>query len=209
MKQRARTDQEKARKQELIMSATARMFEKDRCLHSASAIAKEAKVAKGTLYLYFKTKEAIYMELLVNAFSKWHGSLRNLIIDQGLEAQKLPELLGESLMDQTTFIDLFSLAGSVLEENLPPEVVRTQRLRMIQESVRTSQLIAKFWPEEWSEELALRNLRRVYTYAIGYWKDCFPSENVWKAIPENFSNIGSQRELYQEELLYMCRLIWG
>ena len=100
------------------------------------------------------------------------------------------------------------MAGSVLEENLPPEVVRTQRLRMIQESVRTSQLIAKFWPEEWSEELALRNLRRVYTYAIGYWKDCFPSENVWKAIPENFSNIGSQRELYQEELLYMCRLIW-
>jgi AcrR family transcriptional regulator len=91
----------------MILEATLRLFKRDRELHTAATISKEAKIAKGTLYLYFKTKEEIYMELLVSNFRRWHEILRNYLLDSKPTAEELIEYMCRSLADFTAFVDLF------------------------------------------------------------------------------------------------------
>ena len=67
---RARQDEDKAIRRATILKAAEDLLEVGAPdLPSASAIAKEAKLAKGTLYLYFGTKEEIYLSVLTVGFS--------------------------------------------------------------------------------------------------------------------------------------------
>jgi AcrR family transcriptional regulator len=206
---RAVREEDKQRKHQLILDAALRLFKRDRRLHTAAVVAQEAKIAKGTLYLYFATKEEIYMDLLVHNFSRWHETLRNFILDGRPTAAQTIELMCRSLADFTVFVDLVSLASVLLEENLSVDYVRKARLMMRQESIRSCQLISRSYPA-WSEDECLIKLRRFYTYSIAYWKECFPSVQVVAALPEEFGcSQKVLRERYFEEILVMNRLIWG
>jgi AcrR family transcriptional regulator len=192
----------------MILEATLRLFKRDRELHTAATISKEAKIAKGTLYLYFKTKEEIYMELLVSNFRRWHEILRNYLLDSKPTAEELIEYMCRSLADFTAFVDLFGLASVLLEENLDVDYVRSARIRMRQESLRTAQLISRSY-DAWSEDFCNHRLRRFYTYAIGFWKECFPSSQVKQAFAEEFADQNQLERKFFAEILYMNRLIWG
>ena len=65
---------EKRAKRQEIIDAAARLFGKG--VYSAitmSSIAREAGVAKGTVYLYFRTKEELFLALLVDRLHGWFG----------------------------------------------------------------------------------------------------------------------------------------
>lgn len=205
---RALTDDAKRRKKLHILQAAERIFAEDRKLHSSAKIAKESQVAKGTLYLYFQTKEEIYMELLVEAFCRWHEELRNRLLDQNLDAKSFIGVISSTIAQRTLFIDLYCLSGSVIEDNLSVDVVRTGRQRMRQETSRTGDLMAKYFPDRWTEERAKHNLKRFYTYAFAYWRECFPTKNVEQAFPEEFSDKAKQKRVFEAELADMNRLIW-
>ena len=58
---RARSAKDKEQKRELILATASKLFDQDPdCLPTASAIAKQSNIAKGTVYLYFKSKEEIF-----------------------------------------------------------------------------------------------------------------------------------------------------
>ncbi len=57
---RAVTDEQKIEKTELILSAAAKLLETEKYERiTIEKIAKKAGVAKGTVFIYFKTKEEI------------------------------------------------------------------------------------------------------------------------------------------------------
>ncbi|MFW7381227.1 MAG: TetR family transcriptional regulator [Oligoflexus sp.] len=207
MEQRAITEPDKQRKYQLILAAALRLFTQERRLQTAATIAKEAKIAKGTLYLYFSTKEEIYMELLIQNFRRWHEGLRNYLLDHQPNKQEMIEFMCRSLADFTLFVDLVSFSSMVLEENLSLDYVRKARTQLRQESIRSSQLIARSFPP-WTEAFCLQSLQRFYTYSIGFWKDCFPSAQVVKAMPEEFGDESKQRERYFKEIYAMNAIIW-
>jgi AcrR family transcriptional regulator len=208
MESRALNDADKERKYEKILSTTLKLFKRERRLHTAAEICKEVKIAKGTLYLYFSTKEEIYMELLVRNFRRWHESVREHLLDRAPDTKGFILYLCRSLADFTDFVDLTALASIVLEENLPPEYVRVARQKNRQETRRTCQLIARSFPE-WTEDFCELSLRRFYTYGIAYWKECFPSGPVVAALPAEYQDIEAQRAKFFNEIVLMNQLIWG
>ena len=208
MESRALNDADKERKYEKILSTTLKLFKRERRLHTAAEICKEVKIAKGTLYLYFSTKEEIYMELLVRNFRRWHESVREHLLDRAPDTKGFILYLCRSLADFTDFVDLTALASVILEENLPPEYVRIARQKNRQETRRTCQLIARSFPE-WSEGFCELSLIRFYTYGIAYWKECFPSAPVVAALPADYQDIEAQRTRFFDEILLMNQLIWG
>ncbi len=208
MESRALSDADKERKYEKILSTTLKLFKRERRLHTAAEICKEVKIAKGTLYLYFSTKEEIYMELLVRNFRRWHEGLRDYLLDQKPDVQSLIVFMCRSLADFTDFVDLTALASVILEENLPPEYVRVARQKNRQETRRSCQLIARSFPQ-WTEDFCDLSLRRFYTYGIAYWRECFPSAPVIAALPAEYSDIEGQRAKFFAELVVMNQLIWG
>lgn len=72
-----RREQERnRRKQELLQAARAVFAEHGFGLATVDAIAQRAEVGKGTVYLYFETKEAILGELTLQALSDLAGQLQ-------------------------------------------------------------------------------------------------------------------------------------
>lgn len=203
----ARADDDKARKHQMILDAALTLFRRERHMATVAAIAAEAGIAKGTLYLYFKTKEEIYMELLVQNFARWHERLRNFILDARPERAAMVDYLSSSLGEITDFVALFSVSATVLEENLAVDYVGQARRRLRLESMRSSQLIATTYPD-WDETRCLRALLRFYTYGFAAWRDSFPAPSVRAALPEEFADHATQLKRYLDEMRVVTRLFW-
>ncbi len=73
---RARQDWQKEQRREDILSAAERLYvDMEGVIPTVAAVASAAGVAKGTLYLYFKTKEEIFLGLLDWRFSAWFSDI--------------------------------------------------------------------------------------------------------------------------------------
>ncbi|WP_244188502.1 TetR/AcrR family transcriptional regulator [Paenibacillus kribbensis] len=83
MAKRAMTDEAKALKAQAILDQAARMFEESEYNHiKMSDIAKEMQMSKGILFVYFKTKEALFFNLLCREYEIRLIRLTELIIEQ-------------------------------------------------------------------------------------------------------------------------------
>jgi len=83
-------------------------------------VARKAGVAKGTLYLYFRTKEELFLGLLERAFEAWFDELdAKLAVGQGwIPASALADLVTAALTPRLLFRRLLARLGPVLEHNL-------------------------------------------------------------------------------------------
>jgi AcrR family transcriptional regulator len=69
-------------KEKLIIDAWIKLFSKywPRKV-SVDEIVKEAKIAKGTFYLYFKNKEELYKKIIDDYFSSWEEVIKEMVIN--------------------------------------------------------------------------------------------------------------------------------
>ena len=66
-KKRATTEADKQKKRDRLLKAAWFLYEKgDGQLPTVTRIARQARVSKGTVYLYFRTKEEIFLQHLVS-----------------------------------------------------------------------------------------------------------------------------------------------
>ena len=207
VKKRANSDQDKREKSAMIIKTTLDLYSENRQILTATEIAKEAKIGKGTLYSYFKTTEEIYMTALVDNFGLWHKGIRDFVLDESPSELELLEFLCRSLTEFTIFVDLISISSNILEENLDIDYLRKAKLSMKLETSRTSELLSKVFPG-WIKEDTFRNMRRFYIYGVAFWKECFPSASLQEALPEDYGSNNEQREKFFGELFYLCRMIW-
>lgn len=200
--------EDKQKKHRLILETTLRLFKSERRIHTVAKIAQEANLAKGTLYLYFATKEEIYLELLASSFKLWHEKLRAYVTEAKPTPYKLIEFMCRSLAELTDFVDLTSKLSASMEGNVSVDFMRIMRKHMQEERLKSCQLIAKNYTQ-WTEEESLTRFMRFYVYAVAYWKECFPSERVVAAMPEEFPPEDQQREKYFREILEVNCLLWA
>ncbi|OZG70672.1 TetR family transcriptional regulator [Hahella sp. CCB-MM4] len=149
---RAIDDDEKALRRQSILDAASRLFlARPGTLPSVIAIAQEAGLAKGTVYLYFKTKEEIFISLLATHYETLVGLLvqltlsysNNLSHSNGLSlsndsshasnlshpdnSEQLIPALVDQVIDFTNqhpdFMHLATMANSVLEQNTEVSIV--------------------------------------------------------------------------------------
>jgi AcrR family transcriptional regulator len=132
--QRAIDDIDKNERRQQILKAATSLFESsdfDRI--SMQAVARLSGVAKGTLYLYFNTKEELFLVLLDEAFTQWFTDLQTRL--KALPVGKPPlriaafaSSLTESLQQNTLLVRLLPILHTVLEHNVPyPAVLEFKR----------------------------------------------------------------------------------
>ena len=86
-------------------------------------VAREAKLAKGTLYLYFDTKEELFLALLHEYLQAWFQQLNDLLgTRQPQTPQEMAAILTDSLQGQDHLRRLLLLLTTVLRSHLSPEV---------------------------------------------------------------------------------------
>jgi len=91
-------------------------------------VAENISLTKGTLYLYFKTKEEVFLALYTEEFNLRFDVIDSLLaayFDVGTDADNrnngidiFLSIMTESMLEQQTFLRLNSLLHTVLEQNI-------------------------------------------------------------------------------------------
>jgi len=170
MKQRATDDTEKAARRSAILDAARRLYMEDsRQLPSAARIAESVGLAKGTLYLYFRTKEEIFLALLAQEFA----SLLQLVQEVFSSTPVPPP--SEYLARYVAHLDrhpellrLDSMAYSVLEQNMGEPQLRAFKLGLTEGLVNAGALLDQALGLPAGRGTTL--LMRTYALTRGLWQ---------------------------------------
>lgn len=149
LRQRAVNDQQKQARREAVLVAARKLFVDSGFFNvSISQIAREAGVAKGTVYLYFQTKEEIFMALCSSDMNAWAEELEMRLSSQEstLTTFECAALFTDTLLKQGALCRLASLLHLVLEKNVSFEEVLSFKLSLLEMTKRLSVQIEKVLP---------------------------------------------------------------
>ncbi|MCB9763395.1 MAG: TetR family transcriptional regulator [Alphaproteobacteria bacterium] len=130
---RARSEAAKeARRASICAAALALFQERGYAEVTMARVARHAGLAKGTLYLYFPTKEALFLALLVERVEDLFGCIQRDLsaLPPGSSPEHVAALLSRSLLDRPVVVDLLTLLHLVLEQNLDVDTARAFKLTL-------------------------------------------------------------------------------
>jgi len=119
---RARHLHQKVERRKAILATALELLQELPYPHiTMSLVAERADLVKGTLYLYFSTKEELFLELLRGQFHGWfwdlEAGLENLPRRGRLEAAA--RLFADAAASRPAFLQLLGVLHGLLEQNLP------------------------------------------------------------------------------------------
>jgi AcrR family transcriptional regulator len=171
MKQRALSLDDKAIRRTDILNAARQLFLEDsRQLPSAARIAQAAGLAKGTVYLYFRTKEEIFISLLEEDFS---GLLQTVYtsLEEHSEPKGLAGLIGSIaayINQHPEMLRLDAMSYSVLEQNLNDAQLRSFKLNLTNGLVFVGARLDEVLGQPAGRGVSL--LMRTYALIRGLWQ---------------------------------------
>jgi AcrR family transcriptional regulator len=130
---RACSDSAKEERRSAILKAAGHLFSiREYREVSIDDVARGASLAKGTVYLYFKTKETLFLELCADSFQGWFDALELGFPKQGAGPAALASVIASTLGDRPLLLRLIALLHSVFEENVDDSVLRDFKFRMFE-----------------------------------------------------------------------------
>jgi AcrR family transcriptional regulator len=127
MTKRARDNEgREARRNAILDVARTCCLEKPPQELTMAEVASRARLAKGTLYLYFPTKEALLLALLEQMLVGWRASLATAIDEAPpqLQPEQLADLLVTALAGRPLLGRLLAVLDPMLSQNVPMPVLR-------------------------------------------------------------------------------------
>jgi AcrR family transcriptional regulator len=114
LRQRAIDPSEKIARREAIIDAAARLFSRAQQLPSVADVALEAGLGKGTMYLYFQTREAIYLSLHQRHASLFFAALNEQLAQSTPFSQdKMEAIVDQYMIGNLNFLPLCNFCMSV------------------------------------------------------------------------------------------------
>jgi AcrR family transcriptional regulator len=162
-------------------------------------IAERAGVAKGTLYLYFRTKEALFLSLYENRLGAWYAELQALA-DHGaatVDPAAAARVIASTLAARPTLIHLHGLLHSTLGHNLDLETTVAFRRRQHRKVSTLASAFARRI-EKLSVHRALRFLIQLEVVVGGLSWAANPPSAVAQALEEE--DLAVFRVDFEEEL---------
>ena len=98
--ERRRTREKENRKSAILKAARKLFFEKGFKSVTVESIARKAELSKGAVYLYFKSKDEIYSQILLDDIDKFHRKVADIFEEGGQASDMLFRL-------STTYVDFF------------------------------------------------------------------------------------------------------
>ncbi|MCU0823554.1 MAG: TetR/AcrR family transcriptional regulator [Leptospira sp.] len=185
-KKRAVLEKDKLSKRDSIIQAAAYLLQKKEWAElSMDEVARRSKIAKGTLYLYFPTKEDLCLRVHNEDYGAWFNDLEEfLTLNESIELKSFSQWFVDSIEKHPRFIKLLPIVPTILEKNSSIETIRD-----FKSNLKTQ--IEKIIPIL-NERLHFNSFDRTFLFlmqchaiAVGSWSHGFPSTNVRKAFEEN------------------------
>jgi TetR/AcrR family transcriptional regulator len=196
MKTRAISSDDKHIKRSMILQAARELFlADDRQLPAVATIAKQANLAKGTVYLYFSTKEEIFLALLAEEFAGLLTAIRHYLqacVSSKKQDKKLSknqkqalatgliECITAYLQSHPEFLRLDAMSYSVLEQNLSDEFLHAFKVELTRHLVDAGSQLDQIMTLEHGRGVSL--LLRTYALMRGLWQSLDYPEHLQKLL---------------------------
>jgi AcrR family transcriptional regulator len=208
---RARSEEEKTERRNAILTTAWRMYTREPSFaaFTMAALAREAGLAKGTLYLYFRTKEELFLALLENGFGAWFDSMDRRLDDARGEwtPERIADVVLASIAGRETLARLLSILPAIVEHNVEFDAaLRFKRQVMHRAEVTGHRLEARL-PFLRAGEGA-RFLVHLHALVIGVWQLAQPSPVIRRVM--EVAELAPARVDFEEDLrLLIAALLKG
>lgn len=139
---RARGEKQKEERRRSILEAARRLWRADG-FGTMEALAAEAGLAKGTLYLYFRTREEVLLSVLGDDVDAWLAELTERL--PAVPVEDIPAVLVEDLARRPMTADLMVRLGAILETNIDAEAARAFKARMLARVLPLGGILDRMW----------------------------------------------------------------
>lgn len=132
--QRARSDHDKQQRRQGILDAALALYhERPFASFAMADVAAASGLAKGTLYLYFQTKEELFLALLEQLLDAWFAELNAALDgdDTPWDSARGADLICTTLERRVALTRLLPIGASVLEHNIPLATARAYKERLL------------------------------------------------------------------------------
>ncbi|MBI4766779.1 MAG: TetR family transcriptional regulator [Deltaproteobacteria bacterium] len=147
IKQRAISQSEKQERREAILAAAEKLLVNDDYHDiSMASVARKTGLAKGTIFLYFKTKEELFLQLQVKGYRSWFRHINKRLKRLSLQKQKINiqefvDNIMASFKDNPVLIRLTPILHVILERNIDYKTALDFKRFLLNEIVTTGRLI--------------------------------------------------------------------
>lgn len=206
LRQRAVLAEDKQERHQAILDAAERLLARlPERMASMREVADEAGLAKGTVYLYFPSKEELLLALHERHVDRFFGALGALLATRDpLTIEQLLDLAEAHLVRQPTFLPLATRCFGIMATDVPRETAQAFRERM---GARLGAAGAGL--ERHFAELAPGDggalLRHSYALILGLWQ---MSSADADRLPPGVETCALPSARYPEELRNGLRALW-
>lgn len=151
IKQRAISSEEKLERREAILIAALELLAKDDYHDiSIARIAHKAGVAKGTIFLYFQTKEELFLQLQIREYKAWFEDINNrihiLLRQKKRSIDEFVKIVVASAGQHPMLIRLTPILHVTLEHNVDYKTALEFKRFLLNEMQTTGRLIEQYLP---------------------------------------------------------------
>jgi AcrR family transcriptional regulator len=205
VRQRAMHEEDKALRRQSMLEAAERLLQPgEHTLPSISTIAGEVQLAKGTLYLYFRTKEEIYLALLERGLAQWIGTVRRALA-RTPTGEEIVRAYVDFCVDNPKVLHLASLSPVILERNISNEVAYQFKRRLAEEIRHVGEATADAFPGlscERASDLFIYG----YVLTLGLWQHTHPPSLVEEIYTR--SEVSVLQLDFRKDLSSALRSLW-
>ena len=169
---RARQGWQKEERAQAILDAASSLFEENGGkLSTVSEVAERASIAKGTVYLYYQTKEEIYLALMQRHMLQMTDDILDLLHSAGPQVQ--PEAIADACCDHLfahpITLQLSSLTQRILGENVAEDKALEFTTTQAERIKQIGDVLAEVFPQMDVASLAQVTIYG-YVLVIGLWQ---------------------------------------
>lgn len=169
IKQRAVNPDQKEERRQIILDVALQRFQAANYeAVSMVAVAEAAQIAKGTVYLYFKTKEALFLALLTQEFERWFDRMETELRAkaQPLSIDSFGAFMVETLVAHPALVRLIAILHVILEQNIDFATALQFKEMLLRRVNQTGPLIESALPFLQPGE-GMQLLLRIHALVIG------------------------------------------
>ena len=184
IKKRAISEKDKKKRKEKILKTAWNLYKKaDGQLPTVSVIAQKSGLSKGTFYLYFKTKEEIFLQLYLHKLQEWHESVADKLgkWSGNITEVEFAEIITDYVIKNPLLLKMGSLVKGVLEENTDEKVIVETKMQIAQLLECCSQLTCQNFSGVTLNQ-AIQIHMRIYALIFGLWQITSSPKHIRKML---------------------------
>jgi AcrR family transcriptional regulator len=166
---RARADWQKEARERHILDSAAALFTHHGRLPAMAEVAARAGLAKGTLYLYFRGREALWLELLNGCLRRWVEAIEVRVV----AGEAVPAAIIDSARVDPMLIPLCTYNATLIEPNAGPDEAERFKEASAGHIVRLGDFLGPRLGLEPAD--ARRRVLLTYAMLLGLWQMSTPT----------------------------------